>query len=572
MKKQSFIIGALLLAVGGFVAKIIGAFYKIPLTNILGTMGVGIYHLIFPLYSLLLVVSSSGINVAVSKLVSVEREHRCKKNEMTLLKMGLLVSFLISFIFSFLMIIFSKQIATFQGNINSYMGYIAIAPSLICASLIAVLRGYFQGIENMIPTSVSTIFEQIIKLVFGLVLSSKFMVYGVEFAVLGAVLGVTISELGAMILVIINFIVYKRKLDYKFLFKEKLKANKTIKIKKIFNPCKNVNKVKFHIFIIDTKLKKVRIHRRYLTNTTAIIKLLKYSFPATLTCVMSSVVAFVDSFFIINNLVASGISSSVATSLYGLNNGVVNTLISLPLVVISAVSTAVVPNLSVLVIRNKSDEMEFRTGFFMKITWIISLFMFFVFLILSPEFIRILFRNGLSDQVINEFDFATRLLTLSSVSILYHGFLQVFTAILQAFDKPILPFIALVISFVVRTILSFILIRINSINIFGVVIANLVYLSIANLICFYFVNKKVRFNLNVKNFIYKPLVCTLLSSVVIYLSKFALRFLPIWLYTSIAGLIGGIIFIWLTFALGVFNSRELRQMPKITRRVLRKSK
>lgn len=571
MRRQSFVIGALLLAVGGFIAKIIGAFYKIPLTNILGTMGVGIYYLIFPLYSLLLVLSSSGINIAVSKLVSVERENRCKKNEMTILKMGLLISFFISFIFSFLMIILSKQISTFQGNINSYMGYIAIAPSLICASLIAVLRGYFQGIENMIPTSVSIIFEQIIKLVFGLVLSSKFMSMGVEFAVLGAVLGVTISELGAMILVIINFIIYKKRLDYKFLFKEKLKCEKIIKKKLKIGQCKNLNHVN-HGLMLDTKLNKVKIHRKYLTNSLAISKLLKYSIPATLTSVMSSVIALVDSFLIINLLTKSGVSSTVATALYGLNNGVVNTLIGLPIVIISAVSTAVVPNLSSLVVRNKSDEVEFRIAFFLKITWIVSLFMFFVFLILSPEFIKILFRNGLSDNVIDEFAFATKLLTLASVSILYYGFLQVFTAVLQAFDNPILPFVALFISFVFRTLICYVLLQNNKINIFGVVIANLIYLSIANIICFYFVDKRIKFDINLKNFIFKPIICAVLSSLVIYLCKFCFKFLPIWLYSSISGLVGGVIFLWLVFVLGVFNSRELKQIPKFSIKILKKSK
>ena len=178
------------------------------------------------------------------------------------------------------------------------MGYIAIAPSLICASLVAVIRGYFQGIENMIPTSVSIIFEQIIKLIFGLILSSKFISKGVEFAVLGAVLGVTISELGAMLLVIINFIVYKKKLDYKFLFKQKLKTKKMIKkklkIKKKYN-FKSINSN----FNLDFKLNKIKTHRKYLSNSTAIVKLLKYSIPATLTSLMSSVIALVDSFFII---------------------------------------------------------------------------------------------------------------------------------------------------------------------------------------------------------------------------------------------------------------------------------
>ena len=361
-------------------------------------------------------------------------------------------------------------------------------------------------------------------------------------------------------------------MDYKFLFKDKLKPKKIIKSNVVLNKLSTMQNLEICGYIRDFKIKKIRVHRKYLTNITAIKKIVRYAIPATLTLVMSSIISFVDSIFIINLLVDSGISSTVATSLYGINNGVVNTLIGLPVVVIVAVSTAVVPNLSSLIVRNKSDEVKFRVSFFLKITWILSLFMFFVYLILSPEFIGILFRNGLNDQIIDEFNFAYRLLTLSSVSILYYGFLQVFTAILQAFDKPILPFIALFLSFIIRTILCYLLVRINSINIFGVVIANLVYLSLSNFILYYFVSKKIEFNLGFKSFILKPLLCSIVSAVVMYLSKFALKGLPIWLYTSISGLFGGIVFIWLVFVIGVFNSREMKQMPKFKIKLFKKFK
>ena len=78
MKKHTFIWGAIILTIGGFVAKIIGAFYKIPLTNILGSTGMGLYYLVFPLYNLLLVFSSSGVSVAITRLVA---EARAKKNK-----------------------------------------------------------------------------------------------------------------------------------------------------------------------------------------------------------------------------------------------------------------------------------------------------------------------------------------------------------------------------------------------------------------------------------------------------------------------------------------------------------
>ena len=69
-KEKSFLSGALVLSLGGLLAKVLGALYRIPLTNILGSYGMGLYQLVFPLFSLLLTISTAGIPVAVSKLVA----------------------------------------------------------------------------------------------------------------------------------------------------------------------------------------------------------------------------------------------------------------------------------------------------------------------------------------------------------------------------------------------------------------------------------------------------------------------------------------------------------------------
>jgi len=170
-KRYSFIFGAFVLAAGGVLTKIIGAFYKVPLTNMLGTNGMGIYYLIFPLYSLLLVVVSSGVSVGVSKLVAEERgKNVCRKNELKILYAGLVYVLVLGTFFAIIMCLFCRVLSDVQGNVNAWLGYIAIAPGIVFASIIAVFRAYFQGMENMIPSSVSNIFEQIVKMISGLLL------------------------------------------------------------------------------------------------------------------------------------------------------------------------------------------------------------------------------------------------------------------------------------------------------------------------------------------------------------------------------------------------------------------
>ena len=242
MKKQSFILSAIILTLGGFFAKAIGALYKIPLANILGSSGMGIYYLIFPIYSLVITFCSSGISIALTTEVAKCRKIRHRYNEQKLFRVALIISFVLSLVLALVIVILSKTLADLQGNINAYLGYVAIAPAILISTLIATIRGYFQGIENMVPTTVSMIIEQIIKLSIGLILAHKLCIYGIQYAVLGAVLGVTISEIVALIIIVLNFITYKgqlyynyRNLNYKS--KRKLKVKPLLKAKKIIKNC-----------------------------------------------------------------------------------------------------------------------------------------------------------------------------------------------------------------------------------------------------------------------------------------------------------------------------------------------
>jgi stage V sporulation protein B len=96
---------------GGFFAKAIGALYKIPLANILGSSGMGIYYLIFPIYSLFITLSSSGVAIALSTEVAKCRKIRHRYNEQKLLRVSLIITFLISLFFTIITIVFSKIIA-----------------------------------------------------------------------------------------------------------------------------------------------------------------------------------------------------------------------------------------------------------------------------------------------------------------------------------------------------------------------------------------------------------------------------------------------------------------------------
>ena len=567
-RKQSFLFSAIILAVGGILAKIIGAFYKIPLTNILGANGMGVYYLIFPIYSLFLVISSSGISIAVTKLIATERKLRNRENEIKIFNSGLIFSFGVSFILSLIILFFARDISIMQGNENAYLGYMVIAPAIICASLISILRAYFQGVENFVPTSFSTIVEQIVKLIFGLFLSIRFLNYGIEYAVVGAVLGVTISEFFAMVLLLINFYFYKKR-EKDYLISNRSK-NKSQSVFLFYNPkvfkYKNLKKGKIEKGKWNENKKSPD-----LTKKQTFLKVLKYSLPATLSSFVIPATTFIDSFMVINILVGSGFSSSMSTSLYGLTTGVVGSLISLPVLLVSSLSTAIIPNLSGTYASEEKRVVEERVAFFIKITWLIALPLFAYFLIYSNEIVSVLFGGGLSFKGFDELAFASKLMMIGSVEIVYYAFLLTFIAILQAINKPIIPMICLLIGLGFRTLLCLVLVNIPSINVFGILISNILFLSLTAIACLIAIKKYINFNISKKSFLIYPVLAVSVSVfVALSFKAILLNYMSKLAYSIISGGLGVLVYLLLILNFAVFTEKEIALMPfpkKIFRRI-----
>lgn len=146
--------GAAVLAVGSIIAKLIGAFYRVPLTNILGAEGMGIYQLVFPVYALFMTLSTAGIPTALSRIVA---EHRARgEGAKKYLAAALLTLVALSALAGILVTALSRVLAEWQGNPAAAGGYVAIAPAIFFVGVIAGLRGWFQGEMYMLPTALST--------------------------------------------------------------------------------------------------------------------------------------------------------------------------------------------------------------------------------------------------------------------------------------------------------------------------------------------------------------------------------------------------------------------------------
>ncbi len=165
--KQNFLQGAFIISLGGIVAKILGACYRIPLANILGAEGLGIYQMVYPLYCLLLTISATGIPSGLARMVSKADLGEGYSSKI-LLKKALLLFATIGIAASLLMFFLSPLFALIQNENKSIFAYRILAPSVLFVSIISCFRGYFQGKSNFIPTATSEIIEQLIKVLLGL--------------------------------------------------------------------------------------------------------------------------------------------------------------------------------------------------------------------------------------------------------------------------------------------------------------------------------------------------------------------------------------------------------------------
>lgn len=194
MKHAVFFRHVAVVSLGGLIAKGIGALYRIPLANLLGGYGMGLYQMAYPLFCLMLTFSSAGVPAALARTVAAERA--AGKDNGTL-KTALRLFAIPGLLGTALMCLLAPAVARWQGDGGLVGCYLALAPAVFLVALVAVLRGYYQGKSDMLPTALSEIVEQIVKAGAGLAFASRFAGDPVR-AAQAALLAVTVSELFAL--------------------------------------------------------------------------------------------------------------------------------------------------------------------------------------------------------------------------------------------------------------------------------------------------------------------------------------------------------------------------------------
>ena len=418
-KKSGFIKGAATIATGGFIAKVIGAAYRIPLTNLIGGHGIGLYQMVYPVYCMLLTLSATGIPSSIAKLTAERLEKG--EGDKPLFKTAMKLFLWIGFVGTLLMAGLAPILSNLQNAKEITAGYFALAPSVFLVSALSVFRGWFQGKNEMFPTAVSEVTEQIVKVGFGVLFAYLFRDNVVR-AVTFLLLAVSISELVALL---VMFLLFKR---------------------------------------VPAPRKLQNGGGRVKAKTV-----LKLSIPVTFSSILLPLSGLLDSVLVVRLL---GRYAPDPVALYGLFAGGAVTIINLPVSVCYGIAAASVPSLASEKAK-KNGKVKRKLFFALGLTALIAVPSALGLYLFAEPAVKIIYRNLNGEEL----GLLIKLVQVFSVSALTLSCVQTLSACLTAQGKPQYAALSMTVAVVVKTVAYTFLLRNPQISVFGLAHAtNLCYL------------------------------------------------------------------------------------------------
>ncbi len=515
-KRQTFLWGAAIIAASHIVVKAIGAVFKIPLdAYILKTAGMGIYNSAYTIYNWLFMLSTAGLPVAISKMVSASYAVGNVKEAERIFAIAKALMFMLG-IFGFSVLFFgAKLFANLLSAPSAALAMMALAPSLFFTSMMSAYRGYSQGMNNMIPTAVSEVVEALGKLCMGLWLAVTFIGRGIEYGAAGAIGGVTLgTACGFIVLWLSNAVSSK-----------KLKSDKASYINAV---C-------------------AKGGRQILK------QLISIAIPITLGVSVFTLTSLIDTTMIMNQLALLGYEEQARLSLYGYLNRAV-TMFNVPPTVIAAISISVVPTISAaLSASNRTHAVETAKSA-MRITILFAFPCAVGLSVLASPILQLLYHDSSHSFLLNVMGLAVACVTLVQTS----------NAILQAYGKVWKPVINMAIGGAVKIIVNLVLVSRPEININGAPIGTfLCYLTVMTLNMIS-IKKITSIKYEFSDFVIKPLFSVLvMGTATIICYDFMFRITMNYILALFAAIaFACIIYVIMIFVVRCVKKEDILLLPK----------
>lgn len=512
---NKFVSGTLILTLSGFVVKAIGSINWIILSRILGGEGIGIYQMAFPIYLLALDVSSAGLPIAISIITAEKVAKQDYLGAQRIFRVSLSMLCTTALFLSILMFFGAEFLIDEQiiRESRAYYSLIALAPAIFFTTVIAGYRGYLQGWQQMTPTALSQIVEQLVRVVVMLGFAALLLPYGLDYAAGGASLGAGAGGLAAWLVLIYYYYKLKRSLpsDGPVYPKEDIR----------------------HI----------------------LKRLVVLAVPISLSSIMLPVVSNLDLLIVPRRLEVAGYATAQATELFGYLTGMSVPLINLATILTAAMAMSLVPAISHSFTLKNFDEIYERTASAMRISFLVTIPFSVMLYVMAEPVVTFIYNAPAATD-------ATRAV---AIAICFLGLHQITTAILQGLKKPKIPVINMAVACVAKVACNWFLVAIPAFGITGASYATVADIGVAAALNLFFIYRHTGYIIHA-NIIVKNVVSAAIMGVIMYF-VYDFLYLHIGLFLSLflTCLLGSAIYIGLMALTSGVTREDAAKMPFIGR-------
>ncbi|MFA6730671.1 MAG: polysaccharide biosynthesis protein, partial [Eubacteriales bacterium] len=475
-QSASFLTDALIISLSNLLVKIIGVVFRKSLADILQG-GIGVYTAAYSVYAMLYMVSTSGLPVAISRMVAASRKLGRNIEIKRIYRLSLIIFGGLGLVFTLAMFFGADFVAVRTEHADSALAMRVISPTLLLICLSSAFRGYFQGLRNMVPTAVSQFIEAFTKLALGLSAAyfAKQAGYSLVVQAAFAISGITVGTFLSLV----------------FLFLYKLARGKN------------------HLGFTSADTESYG----HISKNLA-----RVAIPVTITSSALYLSQFLDTLVINKYLISSGVAREIAEDLYSAYTGLTLSISDLlPATLIFPIAISILPAVSAALAVNNKKQADNYIHSSIRITALLALPGAFGMLAVARPAITLIYGVGFGSadtlsRVWNgkpyiPVDIASTALMILSVGIIFVSLLSTTNALLQAIGRQRLPMISISIGVAVLFVLEISLVSIPKIGIYGAPIASVACYASALTVNMLFLKRSGSLGKSLSNLFFKPLVC-----------------------------------------------------------------
>ena len=516
-KKQNFLQGTALLAMATVIVKLVGALYKVPLNAIIGEKGFGYFSTAYEIYNILLMISTAGLPVAMSRMISEASslEHYAQVRQVYATAKRIFL--LLGIVGSVLMTAFCRPLARFWNQPDAWAAIGCLGPCVLLICIMSAFRGYFQGQSNMIPTAVSQVLEVVTKLIVGMAAALAFLkaTADISLAAGGAILGVTASCLVSAVYL------------YRCFRRSYTQLPDTGDTPKSFSATAR--------------------------------ELLKIAVPITVSSTILSIITSLSSKIYMGRLLGSGITQDAADTMRGVHV-MTQTIYNMPCAFITPITVSIIPAITAQITLKKFRETRMTEESAIRITGIFAMPCAIGLICLAKPITALL--GGYTGE---NLELAGQMMTVLGISVVFNALVLVTTAIMQAHGNVNRPVVNMLIGGIVKLIIVYVLTGNRAIGIVGTPIGTLTSYVVICILNVFSIRSLVpdppRFLVN----LVRPLLASLIMGAAVWLSWWCLSMLGLSSRVLLAGLpvaVGIVVYALSAIVLKVITREDCLLLPK----------